>query len=69
MCIDRLLEFERDWYRRALRRLEPKLNLLATEKEEERFNELWLLSYEALDREKLAIEAAELGLLTHLISE
>jgi hypothetical protein len=70
MCIqlDRiaLLGFERNRYRAVLERLATELNTLATEKEEDRFNRLWLMAYDALDREKLAIAAAEMGLLTDL---
>lgn len=60
----KLLEFERDCYRLALEELEVKLNDLANDREEERINFIWIFARDALDRRKLAVAAAEVGLLT-----
>ncbi|KKM75348.1 hypothetical protein LCGC14_1391140 [marine sediment metagenome] len=59
----RLLEFERDRYREALEALADKLNDLAGEHGNKQFNDLWGIAYDALDPIKLAVAAAERGLL------
>jgi hypothetical protein len=57
-----LLGFERCRYRLALETLKDQLYTLASEKEEERFNRLWLIAVDALDSEKMAVSAAKQGL-------